>query len=279
MTTGSDSLVVGVIDSGVNVGHPDLQANVDAANAFDFVNGNANVSDDTLNHGTLVASVIGSRGDNGIGTTGVDAAGEDPAAAGGQPRVQPEHLGDRQRRRLRPRQRRAGGEHELRPLRRRQEDQALIAAIEASPNILFSASAGNLNDSGLPNDNDVNPHWPSNITVDHANVIASANTTNTDALAPDSSYGGTSVDLAAPGTDLAGAKATQTVFAQDFDSVSVGSIAHAAGRDGDMGRHERARRLRAELAHRLPGRQLPEQQQHGGDLAGLHGAHRTPPAR
>ena len=71
MTTGSDSLVVAVIDSGVNVGHPDLQPNVDAANAFDFVNGNANVSDDTLNHGTLVASVIGSRGANGIGTTGV----------------------------------------------------------------------------------------------------------------------------------------------------------------------------------------------------------------
>ena len=223
MTTGSDSLVVAVIDSGVNVGHPDLQPNVDAANAFDFVNGNANVSDDTLNHGTLVASVIGSRGANGIGTTGVmqrvrilplQVLNPDESLSTSAIVNAVGYARDKGARVVNMSFGHYGGTG----------DAALTAAIEASPSILFSTSAGNLNDSSLPNDNDVNPHWPSNMTVDHANVIASANTTNTDALAPDSSYGGTSVDLAAPGTDLAGAKATQTVFAQDFDSVSVGSI-------------------------------------------------------
>jgi subtilisin family serine protease len=223
VTTGSDSVVVGVIDSGVNVGHPDLQANVDAANAFDFVNGNANVSDDAVNHGTIVASVLGGRGSNGIGTTGVaqrvrilplqvlgPGGGLNTSAivnAVGYAR-------DKGARVVNMSFGHYGGTG----------DSALAAAIEASPNILFSTSAGNLNASDLPNDNDVDPHWPSNLTVDHANVIASANTTNTDALASDSSYGGTSVDLAAPGTLVAAASAAQTVFTQNFDGVSAGSM-------------------------------------------------------
>ena len=70
------------------------------------------------------------------------------------------------------------------------------------------------------------------MTVNHANVIASANTTNTDALAPDSSYGGTSVDLAAPGTDLAGAKATQTVSPRISTASAWAAFPRAGPRPG-----------------------------------------------
>jgi subtilisin family serine protease len=223
LTTGSDSLVVGVIDSGVNAGHPDLQANVDTAGAFDFVNSNANVSDDTSNHGTLVASVLGGRGANGIGTTGVmqrvrilplQVLNPDGSLSSSAIVNAVGYARDKGARVVNMSFGHFGGT----------DDPALTAAIEAAPNILFSTSAGNLNASDLPNDNDVDPHWPSNLTVDHANVIASANTTNTDALGADSSYGGTSVDLAAPGTDIAGAKAAQVALTQEFDGVSAGSL-------------------------------------------------------
>ena len=82
VTTGSDDLIVAVIDSGVDVGHVDLQANIfvnadeaggttgvdddgnghiDDVRGFDFVNDDPNVSDDVVNHGTIVASVLGGR--------------------------------------------------------------------------------------------------------------------------------------------------------------------------------------------------------------------------
>ena len=110
------------------------------------------------------------------------------------------------------------------------------------------------------------------MTVDHANVIASANTTNTDALAPDSSYRRDERRPRRAGHRPRGREGDADRVRPGFRQRQRGQHAHGLDQDRDMGRHERARRLRAELAHRLPGRQLPEQQQHGGDLAGLHGA-------
>jgi Subtilase family len=44
---------------------------VDDVNGFDFYNHNGLVSDDFTEHGTLVASVLGARGSNGLGVTGI----------------------------------------------------------------------------------------------------------------------------------------------------------------------------------------------------------------
>lgn len=60
---------------------------------------------------------------------------------------------------------------------------------------LFVAAAGN---DGT--DNDVIPHFPSNYGVE--NVLSVANTTHTDELAPSSNFGISSVDIAAPGSNI-----------------------------------------------------------------------------
>ena len=71
ITTGSDTVYVGVIDSGIAV-HEDLEANVDRNKGRDFYNENNITSDDPTGHGTHVAGIIGAIGDNGKGVAGVN---------------------------------------------------------------------------------------------------------------------------------------------------------------------------------------------------------------
>jgi subtilisin family serine protease len=68
MTTGSSSVVVAVIDSGVYGIHPDLASNL--VPGWNFVKSNSDTSD-LLGHGTAVAGVIAAVGNNAIGVAGV----------------------------------------------------------------------------------------------------------------------------------------------------------------------------------------------------------------
>jgi subtilisin family serine protease len=88
--TDASSIVVAVIDTGIDYTHPDLVDNmwvnpgeiagdgvdndgngyIDDIYGYDFINNDADPMDDH-NHGTHVAGTIGAQGDNGIGVAGV----------------------------------------------------------------------------------------------------------------------------------------------------------------------------------------------------------------
>jgi RHS repeat-associated protein len=78
-TTGSQSTIIAVIDSGIDFTHPDL-VNNEWTNAVPGVEGdlhgwdyltNSNVIRDEQGHGTSIAGIIAAQGNNGIGISGV----------------------------------------------------------------------------------------------------------------------------------------------------------------------------------------------------------------
>ena len=241
VSTGSAAIAVGVIDTGIDYTHPDLVANVWSAPAqftvtigtktitcaqnshgFNAITNSCNPFDDN-GHGTHVSGTIGAAGNNNLGVTGVnwttrliaskflDATGtgsianainaiefliQASAATGANVRVLSNSWST------------AGF------------SQALLDEINRanSANMLFVASAGN---NGR--DSDVTPNYPS--SYDAPNVIAVANTDNTDHLASNSNFGATSVDLAAPGVNIL------STYVGDYQYLSGTSMAvpHVSG--------------------------------------------------
>jgi subtilisin-like proprotein convertase family protein len=91
-TIGSENVIIADIDTGMDIHHPDLATNVwrnpgeipnngvdddhngviDDWQGYDFGDGDPDVSDDLVGHGTWTSGVIGAVGNNGIGVAGVD---------------------------------------------------------------------------------------------------------------------------------------------------------------------------------------------------------------
>jgi hypothetical protein len=216
--TGSGDIIVAVLDSGVDYLHPDLAANIwnnpgevadgrdsdgngkiDDLRGWNFVNNNNNIEDnDQASHGTHASGIIGAIGNNALGVSGInwrvqlmplkflDADGSgfvahaiaaiDYAVAHGA-RVINASYG-------------YPADCTVVPSPSVLERQAIERALQAG--VLVVAAAGN---SGC--NNDLTPFYPASHPV--ANIIAVAASDPRDSLATFSSYGPTSVHLAAPG--------------------------------------------------------------------------------
>jgi subtilisin family serine protease len=218
-TTGSRSVVVAVIDTGIDYAHRDLAANawrnpgeiagdgidndrngfVDDVHGYDFANRDADPMDDN-GHGTHVAGTIGAVGDNGTGVTGVAwqvsimglkfLTGSGSGSTSNA--VAAINYATRMRRdfgvNIVATNNSWGGGG---------SSTALRDAIEAGgrAGIVFVAAAGN-----EANDNNAIPSYPASYTGD--SIISVAATTRTNQLASFSNYGATSVDIGAPGASI-----------------------------------------------------------------------------
>lgn len=240
-TTGSRSgPVIAVLDTGLDLSHPDLAANlwtnpgeipgngvdddqngvVDDVHGYNAVEQTGDPYDDT-GHGTHCAGTIGAVGDNDLGVTGVNW----------QARLMPVKMmvnntgtaADTVRALAYATRNGAsitsnsyGGPY----------SQAEYEAFAASP-LLHVCAAGNEG-----NDNDVSRFYPTErpigypATFELPNVISVAATNSKDRLAGFSNYGAKTVDLAAPGVSI-----LSTVPGGGYDTKSGTSMAtpHVAG--------------------------------------------------
>jgi subtilisin family serine protease len=224
LTRGNGSVVVGVIDSGVDYTHPDLAANiwtnpgevagdgvdndgngyVDDVHGWDFANGDNDAMDDN-GHGTHVAGTIAASGNNGAGVAGVnwDAKvvplkfiGADGSGSLSNALSAINYATNLRLKGVNLRVTNnswGGGGY----------SQTLFDAIkrQGDAGILFAAAAGNGGADGVGDNNDALLSYPSSYNL--PNVVAVAATDRNDLLASFSNYGATEVDLAAPGVDIA----------------------------------------------------------------------------
>ncbi|MDD5530204.1 MAG: S8 family serine peptidase [bacterium] len=70
-TTGDSSVIIGILDTGIDTLHPDLIGNVWAQHGWNFIGNNNNIYDDAAGHGTHCAGTIGAIANNTIGVAGV----------------------------------------------------------------------------------------------------------------------------------------------------------------------------------------------------------------
>jgi subtilisin family serine protease len=211
--TGDPDFVISIIDTGTQYSHLDLAANmwtnpgetagngidddgngyVDDTRGWDFYNDDNN-PDDSDGHGTHTAGTVGAVSNNGRGVAGVawycklmplrfigpyggstsDAILAVEYAADKGVKISNNSWG--------------GGGY----------SSSLYNAINASKSVghIFVAAAGN-NGSN----NDTSPFYPASYNLD--NIISVAATNNDDGLASFSNYGATTVDLGAPGVNIA----------------------------------------------------------------------------
>lgn len=194
-TTGSSAVYVGVIDTGIDASHPDLQNRVNTELSRCFTSFFDTALEDDAGHGTKVAGIIGAEGNNAIGVTGTcwnvqlvslrvasDSGGLVVSAA-----IDAIDYADSVGIKLLNYS--AGG----------QEQHSLVESFKNAIQRysgLFVCAAGN---EYL--DNDKTPHYPSEFN-NLPNVISVGASTEEDTKRSSSNFGQTKVDLFAPGEDI-----------------------------------------------------------------------------
>jgi subtilisin family serine protease len=251
--TGSNSVIVGVIDEGFMTNHEELAANtwvnpyetvngedddgngyIDDINGWDFASNDASVYDGTADdHGTHVAGTIGAKGGNGLGVAGVcwnvkmislKFIGPNGGTTANAIKAI-DYLTNMKTK------------HGLNIVASNNSwggggfTRSLESAIERAnaAGILFVAAAGNGGSDGVGDNNDQVYNFPSNYT--NANVIAVASITSTGALSSFSNYGPQLVDIGAPGSGIVSTLPYASGSAPAYGSYSGTSMAtpHVTG--------------------------------------------------
>ncbi|HJT67948.1 MAG TPA: S8 family serine peptidase [Pyrinomonadaceae bacterium] len=225
--TGSASIVVGVIDQGIDINHSDLAANIwtnpapgavgggitGDVHGYNFVDNNGAVFSgaDSETHASHVAGIIGAVGNNNRGVAGVNWS----TSLMSLKFLDADGFGDtvnairactyaKQMRDLWESSNHTKGAN-LRVLNASfggaQFSTGFSDAIQAlnTSGVLFVAAAGNVDDGTREPNNDLVPHYPSNFSA--PNIISVAASNSSDVLAGFSHFG-TTVHLAAPGVSV-----------------------------------------------------------------------------
>ena len=239
VSTGSASVVVGDIDTGIDYTHPDLGANVwtnpgeiagngidddhngyvDDIHGWDWVSNDNDPMDDH-GHGTHTSGTVGALGNNGAGVAGVNwnvrIAGLKflNAQGSGSTSNAIKALQYAVDKGMKVTNNSWGGGG---------YSQGLADAITAAGTAgdLFVAAAGN-NSSN----NDTLASYPASYGM--ANIIAVASTTSTDGLSSFSNYGPTSVDLGAPGSGILSTLPGNTYASWSGTSMATPHVTGAA---------------------------------------------------
>lgn len=199
-TTGSSNVVVGVIDSGVDYTHPDLQGKIDTSLSYDFVNNTSALPNPSTLfwHGTFVAGILAAQTDNweGIAGAGWDikiaslrvidetnfAKWDDVAAA----------INKAQDKEIPIINLSLGGSSTT---------SGLLAAICNYTGVMVCAAGNNYN-----NNDSEDMHYPSNYNYRNNLISVGASDQNDECYYYNadigSNYGKTKVDLFAPGVDI-----------------------------------------------------------------------------
>jgi thermitase len=209
---------VGVVDSGVDIGHDDLAGQI-AAGGRNFVPGAASGDvNDLLGHGTHVSGIIAARANNSMGVVGVA-----PEA-----KVLPLRAFDSHGRALDSWLAQAfdyAGDLGLRVVNASlgseafDEGQTLSNAIAAHPNTLYVTAAGN---------DGREARLVSPCNVPQPNVVCVGASDYNDQRAGFSNYGATSVDLFAPGVDISSTWPSDAYVFLDGSSMAAPHVAGEA---------------------------------------------------
>ena len=226
ITTGNRDVVVAILDTGVELAHPDLAANawinlrevpnngrdddknglVDDVNGWNFLHDNNRLFEDAEidYHGTHIAGIIGAVGNNKIGTTGLawrvslmslkvlDGHGNKGLISNSVKAIN--YVISQKKAGSNVRVINASWVNE-------EESLALRDAIEAAgrAGIVFICAAGN-----EAKNLDQDPIYPAARSADLDCLISVAATDRFDKLQPFSNYGRKTISVAAPGTDILG---------------------------------------------------------------------------
>lgn len=213
LTTGSPTVTVGVLDSGIDPNHEDLKANLNTSLGQNYTDDGLAAWTDPVGHGTHVAGIIGAVGNNGKGIAGVcwnvklvslrvfKRTYDENGNIKGTGKM--DWVVDAVKYAI---------NHQIPIINYsgsgNSQNKTLRDAISNYPGLLV-CSAGNGKDH---DNNDKTPNIPVDMDTDslkfypacypNDNIISVANTTSSDQLASTSNYGATTVDLGAPGSNI-----------------------------------------------------------------------------